>query len=576
MIDFSKIFSILDASDRRRCFFIIFTFIIGGLLESIGISAIFPLIKVMENESYLADNVFFYSCLDYITIEKLIILMIFFLIAFFIIKNIYIAWMLKNQKNFCQKAQIKFSSNLFKYYLTKDYEFYLNKNSADLLKVLNNFGYIVFSVMLVSTFSLLSECITLGIILLMLLILDPLTILFLSIFLFVVFWVLIRNLKKKIVLSGRVQNFTANIYIKWINQALGSIKETKILRKEEFFQKQFIKAYAEYAKANNNFLFLNQMPKLVIESSVITGLLILVIIKLFLGSKPVEIVPLLGVLALAAFRLMPSINRIINYSNTIKFHTPFFMEIYDDICNSKNMKEKEYIRFGNKINFNKNIEIKNLKFNYKGQNINILNSINFTIQKGAFIGIVGTTGAGKTTFVDILLGLLEPTGGKITVDGVDIFSNIRGWQANLAYVPQSIYLIDGTIKENIALGVAEDEIDDELINEVLHMAELYDFVYSQPDNINTNVGERGVKLSGGQRQRIGIARALYQQPEVLILDEATSALDNETEKSITDTILKLKGEITIIAIAHRTSTLEQCDFKVKFENGKAMVINEED
>lgn len=205
----------------------------------------------------------------------------------------------------------------------------------------------------------------------------------------------------------------------------------------------------------------------------------------------------------------------------------------------------------------------------------VLQDISFTIPKGKFVGIIGPSGAGKTTFVDILLGLLEPTSGKITVDGVDIFSNIRGWQANLAYVPQSIYLIDGTIKENIALGVAEDEIDNELINKVLHMAELYDFVYSQPDNINTNVGERGVKLSGGQRQRIGIARALYQQPEVLILDEATSALDNETEKSITDTILKLKGKITIIAIAHRTSTLEQCDFKVKFENGKAVVIDKE-
>jgi ABC-type multidrug transport system fused ATPase/permease subunit len=225
------------------------------------------------------------------------------------------------------------------------------------------------------------------------------------------------------------------------------------------------------------------------------------------------------------------------------------------------------------MQFNKKIVIEGIEFYYPSNHKIILHKVSFTIPKGKFIGIVGSSGAGKTTFVDILLGLLEPTAGKITVDGIDIFSNIRGWQTNLAYVPQSIYLIDGTIKENIALGFAENEIDDNLIDKVLHMAELYDFVYSQQDNINTNVGERGVKLSGGQRQRIGIARALYQKPEVLILDEATSALDNETEKSITDTILKLKGKITIIAIAHRISTLEQCDFKVKFENGKAEILS---
>ena len=192
--------------------------------------------------------------------------------------------------------------------------------------------------------------------------------------------------------------------------------------------------------------------------------------------------------------------------------------------------------------------------------------------KGAFVGIVGPSGAGKTTFVDILLGLLKPASGSIKVDGVDIQQDIRAWQANLAYVPQTIYLIDGTIRENIALGMRPEDIDDEKVERVLKMAELHDFVSVQPAGANTMVGERGVRLSGGQRQRIGIARALYQEPEVLILDEATSALDNETEESITHTILKLKGQITILSIAHRVSTLAECDFKVKFAEGRAEIL----
>lgn len=354
---------------------------------------------------------------------------------------------------------------------------------------------------------------------------------------------------------------------------MGAIKETKVLRKEAYFLKAFSKAYEEFGNANRKFLFMNQVPRMIIESTVVCGLLLLIIVKMLLGTPAKEIVPLLGVLALAAFRLMPSANRIVNLSNNIRFNMPLFNELYDEYMHIKNSAVLVDDKLFNsdeakKLKFNNEIKVTDIRFNYLN-NKDILLDISFIIPKGKFVGIVGPSGAGKTTFVDILLGLLEPTGGSITVDGVDIFSNIRSWQANLAYVPQSIYLIDGTIKENIALGVAENEIDDKLINKVLHMAEMYDFVYSQPDNINTNVGERGVKLSGGQRQRIGIARALYQQPEVLILDEATSALDNETEKSITDTILKLKGKITIIAIAHRTSTLEQCDFKVKFENGKA-------
>lgn len=575
-----KLFSILTTAQKKECFFIIFTMIIGAILEAVGIGTILPLISVIENENIFSKYPqikYITNSIGIITHTQFIIAVSILLIFVFVLKNLYLAWQLKLQINFSLKNQVYFSKMLMREYLFKPYLFHLNHNTATILRNVNASGTIIFSNMYVSAFQLLTEIVTGFVIWSMLLLIDPFTATIAAGFMVLILYSIIKTFRKKISEQGKKQNQYSAAYLKWVNQGLGAIKETKVLRKESYFLQAFSKTYEEYGDSNKRFLFLNQVPRMIIESTVVCGLLLLIIVKIILGTPANEIVPLLGVLALAAFRLMPSANRIVNLSNNIRFNMPFFNELYDEFVKIKNSSlltneafiDKEKI---SKIPFNKQIKIDDLCFGYLNSK-NVLTDISFEIPKGKFIGIIGPSGAGKTTFVDILLGLLEPTAGKITVDGIDIFSNIRGWQANLAYVPQSIYLIDGTIKENIALGFAENEIDDELINKVLHMAELYDFVYSQPENINTNVGERGVKLSGGQRQRIGIARALYQKPEVLILDEATSALDNETEKSITDTILKLKGKITIIAIAHRTSTLEQCDFKVKFENGFAEIIS---
>ena len=574
-----KLFSILTKNQKKECVFIIFTMIIGAILEAIGIGTILPLISVIENEDIFLQypKVQYFANLAGIqTHTQFIIALSILLIAVFALKNIYLAWQLRLQINFSLKNQIYFSKMLMCEYLLKPYLYHLNHNTATILRNVNSSGAIIFSNMYVSAFQLLTEIVTATIIWLMILAIDPFTATIAAGFMVIILYSIIKAFRKKIADQGKKQNKYSAAYLKWVNQGLGAIKETKVLRKEAYFLHAFSKAYEEYGNSNRMFLFLNQVPRMIIESTVVCGLMLLIIVKMLIGTPADKIVPLLGVLALAAFRLMPSANRIVNLSNNIRFNMPLFNELYDEylhikydgaLINSKLLSDDNV----KKLKFDKEIRTNDIKFNYLN-NKDVLRDISFTIPKGKFVGIIGSSGAGKTTFVDILLGLLAPTSGSITVDGVDIFNNIRAWQANLAYVPQSIYLIDGTIKENIALGVAENEIDDDLINRVLHMAELYDFVYSQPENINTNVGERGVKLSGGQRQRIGIARALYQQTEVLILDEATSALDNETEKSITDTILKLKGKITIIAIAHRISTLEQCDFKIKFENGKSFIL----
>ena len=553
--------------------------ILGAILEAIGIGAILPLISIMGNPDFLTvyPKVTKYAGIfGIMTHIQFIITATFLLLILYIIKNIYLSWQNKIQIDFAVQNQIYYSEELLTEYLQKPYLYHLNHNTATLLRNVNSGGVIVFSLIMVSMFTLLTEIITAVTIWLMLVMIDAFTAIIVAGFIGSLLYFIIKGFRKKITEQGNIQNEYSALYIKCINQSLGAIKETKVSCKEEFFLDAFRKAYFEYGKANGKFLFMNQLPRMLIETIIVCGLLLLIITKLLLGNQPAEIVPLLGVLALAAFRLMPSANRIVNLSNGIRFQMPFFNELYEDLLIIKNKGAKEtetcLQKPESRMDFENVISVEELSFAYPEIEKQVLNNISFSIPKGKFVGIVGPSGAGKTTFVDILLGLLPPSKGKISVDGKNIYDDIRTWQANLAYVPQSIYLIDGTIRENIALGVDEKEIDDVLINKVLHMAELYDFVQELPAGIDTTVGERGVKLSGGQRQRIGIARALYYQPQVLVLDEATSALDNETEKSITDTILKLKGQITIIAVAHRLTTLAQCDFKVKFENGKASII----
>ena len=276
---------------------------------------------------------------------------------------------------------------------------------------------------------------------------------------------------------------------------------------------------------------------------------------------------------------MPCLNQTISMINNIKFKMPLFNEIFDDLLAVRNNKDLDERKMNvitkSKLDFQHSIQVENLSFSYPSKNEKVFDGISFSIPKGSFVGIVGPSGAGKTTFVDILLGLLTPTSGTILVDGQDISKNIGGWLDNVSYVPQSIYLIDGTIRENITFGIPSDQVCMERLQTALKMSELYDFVQSLPEKENTKVGDRGSRLSGGQKQRIGIARALYRNPNVLVLDEATSALDNQTEKQITSTILKLKGKITIISIAHRVSTLEDCDFKINFEKGKVTVEKNE-
>ncbi len=575
-----QIFDIFTKQQLKYCCLIVLAIIVGAMLEAVGIGAILPLISIMGQADFFLTHPEIGQIAEFMGIKsyiQFIMICAVGLIILYFIKNAYMAWEIKLQVGFPMRNQIKFSTELMSNYLSKEYLFHLNHNSANLLRNVNAGGAVIYSTMLMSTFALLTEIITAFTIWLMLVLIDAFTAVIVAGIMGTLMYGTVKAFRHNISKQAEIQNDCVAEYIKCVNQALGAIKETKVMRKEKYFLEEFSRTYRQYGEANSRYIFISQMPRIIIETMVVSGLLVMIVVKLAVGNAPEEIVPLLGVLALAAFRLMPSANRIISLFNTIKFQQPLFYELYPELMDIKerqeSKKETYYLSVQPKLKFEKSIQVNKLRFAYPEGRENVLRDISFSIGKGDFAGIIGPSGAGKTTFVDILLGLLKPSDGNIKVDGQDIFDNIRSWQANLSYVPQSIYLIDGSVKENIALGVAPENIDNALIEKSLHMAELYDFVSDLPEGMETRVGERGVKLSGGQRQRIGIARALYQQPEVLILDEATSALDNDTEKSITDTILKLKGQITIIAIAHRLSTLAECDYKIEFANGQAKIVN---
>lgn len=574
-----KVLSILSTKERKECIVLVIMMIMGAIMETVGIGVIMPLIAMMGNENFLLKYPLLqelYQNVGANSHSEVIVTTTVALIIFYLFKNAFMIFLTRKQVKFSFDKQNSTAKLLLAYYLQQPYLFHLDRNSATLIRNITTSIHSIFAVLVVNIFMLITECFVVLMVWLMLVLVDAFTATVVAGILGSLIYLLIKTIKNNLAKQGKILQASGGEYIKWLNQALNSVKETKVLCKEKFFLEEFAENYQKYNNANFTYIFMNNLPRFSIETVVMLGMLMMIIYKIATNVNPTTIVPLLGLLAFSAFRLMPSANRIVNMYNSFSFYVPVFDLLYEDFMAIKNkdvLAELEYS--SSKFIFDKELVVNNLSFTYPS-NVEqiVLDEVSFSIEKGSFVGIVGVSGAGKTTFVDILLGLLEPTTGNIYVDGVDIFSEIRSWQKKMAYVPQSIYLVDGTISENIALGERAEQIDPEKVKKALAMAELLDFVNELPDGIKSTVGERGVKLSGGQRQRIGIARALYLNPEVLILDEATSALDTETEGAITDTILKLKGEITIIAIAHRLTTLEKCDFKIKFDDGKVEVLKE--
>ena len=549
--------------------------IFAAIFETLGIGMIVPFVGIVTNPEIIQEQtilLFLYESLNFSSTKTFIIFSVVMLLSVFVLKNLYLLLFNYTQFRVILNQQVKLSRDLFKEYLTKPYTFHLQRNSADLLRNVNSEVSRVFQGMIMSSFQLFTEILVIICILTLLLVTAPLatlvasTLLGGSVILFFTF------LRKKISRLGKEQQEVSGTMIKWVNQGLGASKEVKVSGKESFF----INSYTGQSqiKANNSryMKMLELVPRLFIETLLVSIVLVTMLIIVFQGTSATQLVSTMALFAMAAFRLMPSITRVVSLITTIRYSQPALQVVYDDLFKEKDLsadisQNKVVINKG-KRTYNDAIKLKNISFRYPEQKEFAIKDVSLTIPIGKSVAFVGESGAGKTTIVDIILGLFHPENGAVLVDDINIQKQQKTWQQKIGYIPQFIFLSDDTIRGNVAFGIGKNEIDDKEVWRALEQAQLKEFVERLPDQLETSVGERGVRLSGGQRQRIGIARALYHNPEILFMDEATSSLDNETEKEIMKAIDGLKGEKTLIIIAHRLSTIENCDVVFTINKGK--------
>ncbi len=575
----SKINSILDHRQKRELLGVLFVVFFTTIMELVGVTAILPFINIILDSSVIQSNKYLKMLYDIGNFNSDVNFLIFIavaLIIIYIIKNLLLIKSYDLQYIFTFNNQKIMASKMLKSYLEQPYLFHLNHSSAELIRSINTDIVMMYQA-IVALLGLVAEmlvCIVLGIFLLLN---DPMITLVVVGSLFLMIIIFAKKMKNYLSRIGEEDRAYSLGIVKWLQQSFGGLKETKIMHREKFFQGKFDEQYNKWADLERIYRDLQLIPKPIMETICISAILVAIIIKLGMGTDAMSFISSISVFAIAAFRLLPSFNRISTYINAILFYYPAFDAVYNDLAQIGDILDKPSQERNNNVTalgFEDTIEIDNLSFKYPASEDYVIKNVNFSIPKNKTIAFIGPSGAGKTTLADIILGVLEPTGGHIKVDGTDVFENIESWQKNVGYIPQTIYLMDDTIQNNIIFG-SEYEVDKERLQNAIKEAQLDEFVESLKDGLDTEIGESGMRLSGGQRQRIGIARALYNNPNVLVLDEATSALDNDTEKAVMDAINSLAGSKTLIIIAHRLSTVSGCDIKYEVKDGTVRTVDDD-
>lgn len=565
---------------RQRIFLIMLfgAMLINACFEAASIGLILPMIKLIGKSSAIQDYPWLIRLGNYFGIvnHRDILIALFCVYAgIFLLKTCYTISITFFKLHFVARTLRYLSSKLLKVYLFSNWAFHLQRNTAELQNnIINQVGSICTG-MLDSILTLCVELLIVSFIAILLILINPLSSILAILLIGIVCLTFFYIVRKRLEYYGSVAQIYSAKMIKSVNEAFGGIKETKILGREDYFINSYSENNRMYAKAWIFPSMTHQVQRSVVEILFIGVVIVISLYILYSGHGGMQLLSTLALFVAAAFRLMPSFNRINNALSSIRYYTPIVNTIHNDIkLIDENKKKRDNCQPSERINLKieKCIELQNVSFRYPGASRNSLISINLYIPKGYSIGFAGPSGAGKTTTADIILGLLKPVSGKVLVDGYDIFENLEVWQRLIGYIPQNIYLTDNSIRCNVAFGLEEDDIDDRKVWAAIKKAQLYDVIKELPNGLDNLVGEHGLRLSGGQRQRISIARALYNDPEVLVMDEATSSLDVETEKEITKAIERLSGEKTIIIITHRQSTIEKCDMKCYFNSGKIQKI----
>ena len=560
MTNLKKLLAITTRQEKKNFIILIFMSIFLSVIETVGISAIMPFITLASDPSKIVGNEYskkIYNFFDFSTTTNFMIFFGLFLIGFYIFRAFYSIFYNYLLNKFAFGRFHSFAFRLFKNYTNLPYKRFVKRNSSELIKTIvneaSNLSFYMQSLLLI-----FSEFFTIVLLYTLLLLMNWKMTLVLTILLGAKVLFLLSFLKKRIEKEGKRRSIMQSKFYKILNETFGNFKIIKLIQNEQKLYSEFSSISYGYAKANIVSNTLNQLPRLSLETIGFGVLIGIVVYVLFKYNDANFVLPIISMYALALYRILPALNRILSNYNTLLFLSSSLDIVYSDLSYTPQTEGKDFMDFKNKI------ELISISFEYN-KNKKVLKNINIAINKGDKIAFVGESGSGKSTLVDLIIGLYKPLSGEIIIDGKKLTSdNIKSYRSKVGYIPQSIYLFDGTVGENVAFGY---EYDKERIIEVLKKANIYDFLSSK-EGIDTLVGDGGIQLSGGQKQRIGIARALYSDPEILVLDEATSALDNETEAKIMDEIYEISQDKTLLIIAHRLSTIERCDRKIMLSNGK--------
>lgn len=571
---FKKLNYILDKRQKINIVVLAVMIFIGGILETLSISAMLPVVWVIIDAESVQQNKYCQWAMDFLHLQDMhefIITLLALLMIMYLLKNAYLLWLTSEQNRFISGNRNKIISQVLREFLNRPYEFYLDADIPTVFRLTDSDIPNVFSI-LMALISLASETVVFVLICGVLVATDWRLVLFLVIISGIVTIVMFKVLKPRLNRLGTTNQAIQSRIAKWRIQAIYGIKDVKVLHRESFFADNYESNGKIGARLNQKYAVINAMPRLLIESIFMVSILGYLIVCVAAGDDMKQMIPTLTAFGLAAVRLMPCVNRINTYLTDISYFRPCLDYVYENMNINEISKKTNQTLLpvdGTKTMQLKNrIELKNIVYAYPNTDTLIFDHADMTVPCGKSVGIMGPSGAGKSTIVDILLGLLKVHEGQILCDGDNVFDNYPAWLSQIGYIPQSIYLVDEPIRNNIAFGIADDEIDDNRIWQVLEEAQLKEFIQTLPEGLDTAIGDRGVRLSGGQRQRLGIARALYHNPEILVFDEATSALDNETEAAVMEAINSFHGKKTMVIIAHRLNTIEKCDIIYKVEGGK--------
>lgn len=537
------------------------------LIEMLGVGIILPILALILNTEKLVEYPFIQYLISFFYIKDnsyVIYLLLGTLVLAYLIKALYLNWLALVQARFVFDLQANISCKLFSLYVHQPISFYLKRNSAYLLRNVTTETQQLVETAFLPLMLIINELVVIIGLVVLMLILTPSKVLILLGTILAGVIVIHASTKNLLILWGQIRQANDGLKIKTAQEGLGGIKEIRILGRENDILLKFTSHVNTVAKVSANRNAVQQYPRIWIEFLGVIALIFIILIDLLNGLAAIDVIPDVAFIGMISFRIMPSVNRLVSAFQSINFSTPVVSLVQEEL----NLAVPDITLPDNgAVVFNNNIKLTNLSFYYE-LNKPIITSTSIEIKKGQKIGIIGYSGAGKSTFVDLILGLHEPMAGTIKVDDVNIVDNLKGWQSILGYVPQTIFLSDDTLKSNVAFGVPYSDINIYDVLYAIKLAQLDDFVSDLNEGIETLLGERGVRLSGGQRQRIGIARALYRRPKLLVLDEATSALDTQIEKEVMKSIYSLDDSITILIVAHRLSTLDGCDNIIALANGK--------